>query len=99
MLALCFIDVGLQTGIVKAKLHPRVCISKGCSVELDFSKMGTKYAPVNACFVLCPVRWGGAAVWDVTCKNQSCKPASQEPGLALSVVRHSVKLSPGYPCR
>lgn len=54
MLALCFINVGLQAGIVKAKLHPPVCISKGSSVESDFSKMGTKLAPVNACFVLCP---------------------------------------------
>lgn len=44
MLALCFINVGLQAGIVKAKVHPRVCVSKGCSVESDFSKMGTKQA-------------------------------------------------------
>lgn len=55
MLALCFINVGLQAGIVKAKLHPRVCISKGCSVESDFSKMGTKLAllMLALCCALC----------------------------------------------
>lgn len=58
MLALCFINVGLQAGIVKAKLHPRVCISKGCSVESDFSKMGTKLAPVKMLTLCCALCTG-----------------------------------------
>lgn len=51
MLALCFINVGLQVGIVKAKLHLCVCISKGCGVEL-IQQEGNTTKPLLV-FALC----------------------------------------------
>lgn len=40
MLALCFIMLGSK--LVLLGLHPRVFISKGCSIGLDFIEMETK---------------------------------------------------------
>lgn len=88
MLDLCFINVGLQGDIVKTKLHPCLCISKSCSVESDFSKMGPN-KPVfllALCCVLVLRRHCKAA-----CKNN---PAS----LLCGALGSMCNKSPGVTC-